>query len=153
MPDGSTILCRRKDMVTLVLEGGLPMPMLQAAQKMIDMPEATPFQRVEALGGDNGRSLMDVLRNHACDVALDPKITHTDTGDPNALPVGMLSTTELLAIWTETAVIPVVGPDAAAEFRPAASAPADLPAPHEPDLQPTAQPVAGRPDIELVVNG
>ena len=40
--DGTYILARREDMTLLVFEGRVPMPMLAAVQKMIDMPHASP---------------------------------------------------------------------------------------------------------------
>lgn len=153
LPDGSTMLCRRRDMVTLVLEGGLPMSMLQAAQKMIELPDATPEERVKALGGENGRLLIDVLRKHAVEVALDPKVTAGETSDPNAMPVEMLSVSELMAIWTATALIPPVGAAPAAEFRSEGGGVSVVPPPSGESVPPAPEPMVTPPGVEVMVTG
>jgi hypothetical protein len=146
--DGTYIKCRREDMTTLVFEGRVPMPMLMAIQKMIDMPDASPAERVNALGSDHGRELIDLLKLHATKVALHPRIVLVDDGNLDHLPVDFLDVPRLMAIWNATAVVPRVGPMAAATFRPegdlvspdaVADVPAVPPAPEPVDLR---EPVA-----------
>ena len=89
--DDTQIRCRREDMTLLVFEGRIPMPMLVAVQKMLDMPDATPVERVEALGIEHGKMLVDVLREHACKVAIDPILVMEDDGNPDHLPIELSS--------------------------------------------------------------
>lgn len=151
--DDAFILCRKEDLAVLVFEGRLPMPMLAAVQKMIEMPNASPAERVEALGKENGRVLVEVLREHVCRVALKPKIVMEDDGNEQHLPVTLFDTQTLMRIWTATAVVPQVSQLAAATFRePASAVPADA-APDGHDVPPAAAPVAegnvdsGNPDV------
>jgi hypothetical protein len=109
--------CRREDMTTLVFEGRIPMPMLAAVQKMIDMPNASPAERIAALGEQHGRTLMEVLREHACKVAIEPRIVPQEDGNEDHLPVSLLNTQQLMSIWMATAVIPEVTTARAATFR------------------------------------
>jgi hypothetical protein len=81
------------------------------------MKDASPVERIEALGVEHGRSLVDLLRTHACKVAIEPVLVMEDDGDPDHLPIRYLDVPKLMAIWTATAVVPQVGPLAAAEFR------------------------------------
>ena len=75
------------------------------------------MQRIEALGADHGRTLVEILREHACKVALDPLMVMVDDGNPDHLPVEFLNIPKLMAIWTATALVPQVGQTAAATFR------------------------------------
>jgi hypothetical protein len=115
--DDTFVRCRKEDMTLLLFEGRVPMPMLAAVQKMIDLPNASPAQRVEALGAEHGRALVDLLRQHACRVSIEPLIVMQDDGDDNHLPVSFLDTPKLMLIWQATAVVPEVNPAQAASFR------------------------------------
>ena len=115
--DDTFIRARREDMTLLLFEGRVPMPMLTAVQKMIDLPNATPAERVEALGSEHGRALVDLLRTHACRVAIEPVLVMEEDDNPDHLPVAFLDTPKLMAIWQATAVVPEVNQIAAATFR------------------------------------
>lgn len=147
--DGTYILCRREDMTLLVFEGRVPMPMLAAVQKMIDMPNASPVDRIAALGSEHGRTLVEVLREHVCKVAIDPVIVMQDDGNPDHLPVQFLDTQKLMTVWMKTAVIPEVSNEAAATFRQGGSTNDAPPVPNEPTLPPVTQHV-DTPEVEFV---
>ena len=139
MGDDTFVLCRREDMTMLVFEGRIPMPMLAAVQRMIDMPNASPSERLAALGAEHGRTLIEVLREHACKVAIEPKIVMQDDGDPDHLPVDLLDTQKLMAIWMTTALIPEVSAARAATFRQGRSANDAPPVPTGPTLPKVTQ--------------
>jgi hypothetical protein len=147
--DGTFVKARREDMTLLVFEGRVPMPMLAAVQKMIELPDASPMERIQSLGAENGRTLVEVLRDHACRVVLEPKIVREDDGDPDHLPVEFLDTQKLMAIWMKTAVIPEVTNEDAATFRPERSLHAVAPAPTRPNLPAITQQL-DTPDVEFV---
>jgi len=115
--DDTFIKARREDMTLLLFEGRVPMPMLAAVQKMIDLPNASPAERVEALGSENGRALVDLLRQHACRVSMEPKIVMAEDGNPDHLVVDFLDIPKLMMIWMATAVVPEVNQAQAASFR------------------------------------
>lgn len=137
--DDTYVTCRKEDMTLLVFEGRVPMPMLAAVQKMVEMPNASAVDRIEALGAENGRSLVDVMRQHACKVAVRPRIVMVDDGNPDHLPVEYLDTPRLMAIWSATAIVPQVGAAAAATFRRRADA--DAPDDVQPSEDVPAEPV------------
>jgi hypothetical protein len=147
--DDTFIRARKEDMTLLVFEGRVPMPLLAAVQKMIDMPNASALERVEALGAEHGRKLIDILREHACKVSLEPQIVMTDDGDPDHLPVAFLDTQKLLTIWIATAVVPEVTPIQAATFRAGASSDVAPAVPVGQDLPKDTQRVDS-PEVEFI---
>jgi hypothetical protein len=147
--DGTMVVARRQDMTLLVFQGHVPMPMLAAVQRMIELPNATPAERVDSLGGE-GRNLVDLLRRHAVTVVMKPRITDTDTGELDALPVEYLGIQQLMAIWNATAVVPIVGTSQAAEFRGGAESHDAPPVPDEPEVPPAPKQLVNGRDIEYV---
>ena len=153
--DGTAVLARREDLTVLVFEGRIPMPLLAAVQKMIDMPEASPADRIMSLGEAAGRDLVRVLREHVCAVVLQPRVTMEESGDPDTVPVSYFDIQQLMAIWTATAVVARVTPAGAARFR-RGTEPDDPVVPHlGEDVRPTPELVVVggpdvRPDIEYV---
>jgi len=148
--DGTHVIAHKEDMTVLVFDGRVPMPMLQAVQKMIEMPESDPMGRIAALG-DEGKSLVDVLRNHAVKVVISPVLVLEDDGNPDHLPVGYLDIQQLMSIWQATAVVPQVGVAAAARFRPRAAADDAHAVPDGAHVPPATQPLAvAEPEREVV---
>lgn len=139
---GRYVMGRKLDMTSMLFEGLVPMPLLTAMQKMTEMRDATPAQRVAALSEDGqGRSMLELLRKHACAAVVKPKMVLEDTGDRSTLPVDRLHFGQLMAIWQATAIVPLMSPSAAATFRSQPS-PVSVDAPHDgPDVQPATQPV------------
>jgi hypothetical protein len=145
--DGTAVKARKEDMATLVFEGRVPMPLLTAVQKMIEMPEGTTDEeKMAALGPDQIGALLVVLRTHALRVVLAPKLTEDDTGDPDTLPVSYLTSAQLMAIWSQTAVVPRFTAPAAARFRAGGDADAADAASDGADVPSQPEPVAG-PDL------
>jgi hypothetical protein len=127
--DGTSVLARKEDMLLLLFDGRVPLPMLAAVQRMIDMPKASPEERMGALG-EHGKDLVKLIREHAVNVVIKPKLTLTDTGEPGTIPVSYMRTTQLMEIWKATAVLPRVTTAEASTFRdetvePTADAPHD----------------------------
>jgi hypothetical protein len=149
LEDGTYVRARREDMALLMFEGRIPMPMLVAVQRMIEMPHASAMERVLSLGEDNSRTLLDVLRRHVCNVVLEPFLVMTDDGDPDHLPVDYFDIPKLMLIWNATAVLPRVTPVEAATFRGRAR-PDVTPAPPNSAHVPAAPQQLDRPDVELV---
>jgi hypothetical protein len=140
--DGTMVKARKMDMTLLVFEGQISMTMLTAVQKMVELPDASPVERVEALGGE-GRSMVDLLRKHASIVTIQPRITLEESADPNVIPASYLNLQQLMAIWNATAVTPRFGVSQASRFRVGPSADDAPPAPVGEDVSPTSEPVAG----------
>lgn len=115
--DDTFVRAKKADMTLLMLEGKLPMPLLLAVQQMISLPNTTVEERIAALGSGDADAFVDLLRHHAVAVVIEPRLSLDETPDPDVLPVGYLQTTQLMTIWNETAVIPVVGRQEAITFR------------------------------------
>lgn len=147
--DGTFVTARKEDMTLLVFDGRVPMPLLAAVQRMIDMPGATDLERLEALGTEHGGNLVKLLREHACSVVMNPKVTMEDTGDPDTLPVTYFSTPKLMAIWTATAVVPRFTTAAAGRFRVGASADVAAPGHVGEEVPPAAEQLVA-PAVELI---
>ena len=143
--DGTHVQARREDMTILVFEGRVPMPLLTAVQRMIEMPDASPIERVQALGESGSREMLRVLREHACSVVMNPKVVMDAETDSNAVPVTYFSVQQLMAIWNETSVVPRVDADTAAIFRPEGSHDDVAAAPVSEDVQPAPVVMASRP--------
>lgn len=125
--DGTTVLCERIDMPTLVFTGKIPLTMLSSVQAMLKGGAAVvnqetgeahvdPELAMKILGEDRSQ-MLDVLREHAAAVAIDPKISITDTDDPNVVLARHLGFSELMAIWNETSFKGGVEKQTAARFR------------------------------------
>lgn len=147
--DGTHVVARKEDMTLLVFEGRVPMPMLTAVQKMIEMPNASAVERIQALG-DGGKDLVRVLREHACKVVLKPILVMEDDGNPEHLPIQYLDVNQLMVIWSATAVVPQIGVAAAARFRPRVAADDDPAVPAREDVQPAPEPVGVPGPVEFV---
>jgi len=140
---GEHVRARREDMTLLVFEGRLPMPLLAAVQRMVDMPAgASDADRLAELGAEAGATLAQVLREHAVRVVIEPKLVLEDTGNPDELPVSYLSTAELTAIWSATALVPMVTAASAGRFRGRAVVDDVDAAPNGADVPPVAERVA-----------
>lgn len=140
--DGVTVRAQREDMTLLVFDGRVPMPLLAAVQRMIDMPGLTDMERLESLGETNSKDLIRVIREHAVAVLLEPRCSLEPTDDPDVLPVSYFSVPQLMQIWTETAVVPKVTMPQATRFRERAVDVVPDVAPTRADVPPAAKPVA-----------
>jgi hypothetical protein len=136
--DGTFVKARKLDMTLLIFEGQIPMALLAAAQRMMDMPDGTIEDRVRLLGEGESRSMIEMMRQHAATVVIQPRITMDDTSDPNALPASYLTLPQLLAIWNATAIIPRFAARPAARFRSDAGTDAPAPAPTGESVPPAA---------------
>jgi hypothetical protein len=116
--DGTSVLARKRSMDDLLFEGKLKMPLLLAVQRMVGLGEkASLMDRVQALG-PQGEELAQVLRQHAVDVVLDPKMTTEKVSEhPDILSAWDVALPKLMLIWSATVTSPKVVADAADRFR------------------------------------
>jgi len=104
---------RRMTMTTMVMEGLIPMKLLQAAQKFEQLTDAV--NKGIATDGTNGgaaaladfdgtitKESLDFLRHYASVVVVEPKIVMEDDGNPDHLPVTELEAEELMGIFYAT---------------------------------------------------
>lgn len=115
--DGETLLAKRFDMAMLVFEGRVPLTLLTAVQKMMEMPNASNLERLASLDEMEKQDIIAAMRRHAAMVAIDPKVSEEQTDDPSVVPAAYLSLAQLTSIWTATAVVPKVTAAQAASFR------------------------------------
>ncbi len=107
LPNGDQLQCRRIDMALMVMQGLVPMPLLQSVEKLINTGAASnPAAIALDLEDEHKKSLVDMMRRNASTVAVDPKISMTETGDPDVIFVEDLDFDELMAIWMQTSVTP-----------------------------------------------
>jgi hypothetical protein len=136
---GKTVLIERRDLITMFLEGLLPMELLTAMQRLLD--QAPTFMEnpaaLASVPGEDRAAVVEMLRRFACLVVIDPVLVFEPDDEPNHLPVSKLTSKELLAIWTEAHAMMGIdvtkleaargGPEAAEQFRPQEPGP-DVPA-------------------------
>ena len=114
---GKYVICQVFDMPTMVLEGLVPMPLLEAVQKMLNTP-GTPEDQVMSLPDEHKSTFLNTLRKHACAACLKPIVTEVDTRQPGSIPVTMLTLEQLMAIYIATSIEPMVGAAQAGGFYP-----------------------------------
>lgn len=142
LDDGTSVMARRQDMTSMLFEGMLPMPMLAAIQKIVGGKGDMADKIMDSKDSDR-EIVVATLRKHACVVVIQPKVTEEDDGNPEHLPVVLLTVDELMRIWAATAMKPRVAADKAATFRgKAAGALSDAVQPRQ-DVRPSPQHVAG----------
>ena len=119
---GRYVWARVQDLTSMVLAGLVPHPMLTAMSTMFTMREASPEQLLKEMGESAGAEMLSMMRRHACQVVIEPKVTPTDDGNPEHLPADLFTMEQLLKIWTATTVVPLLSPVEAARFRPGEAA-------------------------------
>jgi hypothetical protein len=148
---GVVTVCKA-DMVGLILSGVMPLHLLSAMQTLqpyLPKLQKDPMSILE-IPEEQTQSIYELMQRYACQVAVEPRIVMKDAGNPDVIPVEMLSHQQLLEIWR--AVPPassLIDTTAAKDFRPAESA-ADADAAHDGrEVRPTPVHV-GAPDRETV---
>lgn len=116
--DGALVRCRKEDMTTLVFDGRVPMPILAAVERMIKLPTvSSDADRIAALGTDNGRDIVKIMREHAVAVILEPRFSMEFTSDESVVPITYLTVPQLVKVWNATAMVPKVTQSQAGKFR------------------------------------
>jgi hypothetical protein len=143
LADGSVIDCRRLDMTAMLFEGLMPMPILNAAQKLISKKGGTSLEKFGELEETDKREVKEMLQRHACAVAIRPVVVEEEDGDPTHMPVTLFDFMDLMTIFNETAVSPtsVVAPATARRFRSRPVRHAADAVPDGQNVQPPAEPV------------
>jgi hypothetical protein len=143
--NGQYVRARRLDLPQMIFEGLVPQPIMAAAQRLID----TQGQSASAQLGDEEpdaaaqhAAQLETLRRHALTVVLEPRLVLHDDHDPSHLPVDLLTLTQLLAIWNQTAVTPRVSAAQAAHFRRAPGLGSHPPVSPREDVRPAPESVA-----------
>lgn len=143
------VVARRIDMTSMIFEGLMPMPLLNAVQKMKEMKDMPAELRVAAMTDPENPDILDMLRRHAAAVVIEPKVVWPDDSDEAHMPANLLTLPQLLKIWNETALVPSVTPSAAFRFR---QRPAVVPAPAVPARE-AVRPEAEQLDQDTFIHG
>lgn len=119
---GTIVRVRKLDMITMVMENVLPMPMLKAMTDLMAMREeirADPSKFLE-IPETTKAATVELLRRYACAAVVSPVVVSEDDNHPQHLPVALLSMEQLMAIWSATPPGSEVTPVVAERFRGAA---------------------------------
>jgi hypothetical protein len=154
-----TVELRRMDMMTMLLNNAMPLPMLDSAmnfeaqlaanaekRKADGLPPQTQLEQYAQVDKTLMRDMLDAMRQYAIIHVVKPVIVQEDDGNPEHIPVTMLTSDQLLGIFYaspegEEKEAPVINKDEATEFR----GPQPLAAAH---ARPVGAPV--RPEAELL---
>lgn len=122
-----TVLMRRVDMQTLIMEGLVPATLLDAAERFEKIGVAVASGEKSAKDVMEGNDKEDMsemvlfMRHYAVVAVAEPIMVFEDDGDINHFPVRDLTVDELMAIWNaappEEEGVPKVTTDRAIEFR------------------------------------
>jgi DNA-binding FrmR family transcriptional regulator len=117
--NGETVKARRLSLDLMMFSGLLPLPLLAAVQRMMANPvaEKNPLAQLLAVSDEQKEAMLVMLRKHAVAAVVEPVVTATDDGNPDHLPVDLLSIEALTKIWQETSIIPLASDDAVSRFR------------------------------------
>lgn len=128
---GRAVRARRLDMASMLFEGLVPMPLLTAAQKLVDRKKrgGSAVDQWGELDEMDKAGVKLMLQKHACASVIDPVVVEVDDGNEAHLPVEMLTLMELSAIFNATAILPTVAPATAKRFRTRAVQPDPAPVP------------------------
>lgn len=100
--DGLTVRVRRIDMATAYMHGWVPLPLMSALNRLIDhgrrLTEDASF--IDAIPYEDKESALELMQRFACAAVIDPIFVMTDDGHPDHVPVTMLTSDQLLLIWT-----------------------------------------------------
>lgn len=151
LSDGTYVQAKRLDATTMVFEGLVPMPLLSAVQKMLDLGinAGSAVDQLSSMDEASRLGLVDLLRRHAIRAVVNPVVTETDDGQDDHLFVGDLTLNELMDIWNATAMVPMIDPAAAARFRPRAPQPPPADVPPREDVRPSTEQLAD-PSVEML---
>jgi hypothetical protein len=97
-----TVELRRLDMVTLFMTGAIPMPLmasLSRAQEIRQKDGMDDATFMSELGEDDKTNMLDLLRRYACLAVKSPPLVLVDDGNPEHVPVELLTGPQLLTIW------------------------------------------------------
>lgn len=133
--DSLTVELKRSDMMTMLMNGAMPMPMIEAAmnfekemtaQRKKRRDEGLPMQtQAEQYGSMDKNLIKDMLtamKHYAVIHCVKPVMVLQDDGNPEHLDVNLLSATQLFGIFYasppgEEKEGPVITADEAEEFR------------------------------------
>jgi len=135
--DSFTIELKRSDMMTMLMNGSMPMPMIEAAmnferamseeqkrRKEQGLPLQTTTEQYANMDKSLVNDMFTAMRQYAVVHAVNPVIVPKDDGDPNHLDVNLLSASQLFSIFyasppgeEQEKEGPVVTVDEAKEFR------------------------------------
>lgn len=99
--DGFAVRVRRLDMVQAYMQNLIPMPLMQALDRLrvhSKRLEEDPTQILSVPQQDKEQTI-ELLQRYACACVVDPIFTMTDDGDPAHCPITMLTSDQLLKIW------------------------------------------------------
>jgi hypothetical protein len=157
--DSLTVELKRSDMMTMLMNGAMPMPMIEAAmnferemtaaqqkRKEQGLPLQTTAEQYGSMDKNLVNDMMTSMRHYAVLHCMNPVMVLKDDGNPDHLDVNLLNASQLFAIFYaspegEEKEAPVITSDEAKEFR-------GSPATDISDARPSGKKV--RPPAELL---
>lgn len=101
LEDGLTVTVRRVDLVNAYMENLIPLPLMSAldrlrakTQELLENPTAL----VTVDPGEKAKSI-ELLRRYACAAIVEPTFVMEDDGNPDHVPITVLSHDQLLRVW------------------------------------------------------
>lgn len=133
--DTLTVELKRSDMMTMLMNGAMPMPLIEAAmnferemtaaqkrRKEEGLPPQSTAEQYATMDKNLVNDMMTSMRHYAVIHCVNPVMVLKDDGDPNHLDVHLLSASQLFAIFYaspdgEEKEAPIITSDEAKEFR------------------------------------
>ncbi len=130
-----TVEMRRSDMMTMLMNNALPLPMLEAAmnfetainenrekRKAAGLGSETMMEQYAGMDKKMMADMVDAMRHYAIIHVIKPRIVPEDDGNPEHIPVGMLTASQLMSIFYSSPEDqekegPVIEKDEAKDFR------------------------------------
>lgn len=119
-----TVMIRRADMQTLIMEGLVPLNLLDASERFQKLGDKiqTGEDPMKETKPEDMADMVEFMRRYAIAMVVSPKLTLEDDGREDSVPVSMLTADELMAIFNATppgeeTEAPKVTAEVAREFR------------------------------------
>src|SRR5688500_11162526 len=98
---GKTVRLRKIDLTSAYMMGYVTLPLMAAVGRLIELGKQVkenPEKFAEVPDADRKDS-MELMRRYACAACIDPVFVLEDDGNPDHVPVSLLSGDQLVAIW------------------------------------------------------
>jgi hypothetical protein len=133
--DSLTIELKRSDMMTMLMNGSMPMPMIEAAmnfertmteqakqRREQGLPTLTQAEQYGSMDKSLINDMLSAMRQYAVVHAVNPIIVPKDDGNPDHLDVNLLNATQLFGIFYaapdgDQKEGPIITTEEAKEFR------------------------------------
>ncbi len=148
-----TVELKRADMMTMIMNDAMPMPLLDAAMKFEEtikknaeerrekgLPALTELEQYAQVDKELMAGMLNAMRQYAIIHAVKPRIVPEGVDEPDTIPVTMLTPTQLLSIFYaspegEEREAPVMDKNEAVEFRRKPEGVPSNPGPSSPEVR------------------